>query len=57
MVEVNIPIRFDTRRSQESEATAMLDAAKERRNGVENQVIGELYENLAAFELQRNKDA
>jgi hypothetical protein len=37
MVEVNIPIRFDTRRSQESEATAMLDAAKERRNGVENQ--------------------
>lgn len=50
MVEVNIPIRFDTRRSQESEATAMLDAAKERRNGVENQVIGELYENLAAFE-------
>jgi len=50
MVEVNIPIRFDTRRSQESEATAMLDAAKERRNGVENQVIGELHENLAAYE-------
>lgn len=50
MVEVNIPIRFDTRRSQESEATAMLDAAKERRNGVENQVIGELHENLVAFE-------
>ncbi|MDO9365332.1 MAG: TolC family protein [Methylotenera sp.] len=50
MVEVNIPIRFDTRRSQESEATAMLDAAKERRDGVENQVIGELQENLIAFE-------
>jgi len=50
MVEVNIPIRFDTRRSQESEASAMLDAAKERRNGVENQVIGELQENLLAFE-------
>lgn len=50
MVEVNIPIRFDTRRSQESEATAMLDAARERRNGVENQVIGELQENLVAFE-------
>ncbi|MGZ8984299.1 MAG: TolC family protein [Methylotenera sp.] len=49
MVEVNIPIRFDTRRSQESEATAMLDAAKERRDGVENQVIGELQENLVAF--------
>lgn len=50
MVEVNIPIRFDTRRSQESEAAAMLDAAKERRSGVENQVIGELQENLVAFE-------
>jgi outer membrane protein TolC len=50
MVEVNIPIRFDTRRSQESEATAMLDAARERRNGIENQMIGELQENLVAFE-------
>jgi outer membrane protein TolC len=50
MVEVNIPIRFDTRRSQESEAAAMLDAAKERRDGVKNQVIGELQENLVAFE-------
>jgi outer membrane protein TolC len=28
----------------------MLDAARERRNGVENQVIGELQENLVAFE-------
>jgi len=50
MVEVNIPIRFDTRRSQESEARAMLDAARERRDGVENQVVGELQENLVAFE-------
>lgn len=50
MLEVNIPIRLDTRRSQENEATAMLDAAKERRNGLENQVMGELQENLVAFE-------
>ncbi|HAJ72585.1 MAG TPA: TolC family protein [Methylophilaceae bacterium] len=50
MVEVNIPIRLDTRRSQENEATAMLIAARERRSGVENQVIGELQENIVAFE-------
>ena len=56
MVEVNIPIRFDTRRSQESEAAAMLDAAKERRDGVENQVIGVLQENLVAFEAAENQE-
>lgn len=56
MVEVNIPIRFDTRRSQESEATAMLDAAKERRNGVENQAVGELQENLIAFEAAEKQE-
>ena len=50
MVEVNIPIRFDTRRSQESEARARLAAAKERRQAIANQVAGELQENLAAFE-------
>ncbi len=49
MVEVNIPIRLDTRRSQENEASAMLDAAKERRNGMENQLLGELQENLVAL--------
>ena len=50
MVEVNLPIRFDTRRSQESEAAAMLAAAKERQLGISNQVTGELQENLVAFE-------
>jgi len=53
MVEVNIPIRFDTRHSQESEAVAMLAAAKERRQGVANQVTGELQENLVAFEAAK----
>lgn len=50
MVEINIPIRFDTRRAQESEAGAMLAAAKERQQAITNQVTGELQENLAAFE-------
>lgn len=49
MVEFNIPLRFDTRRSQESEASAMLAAARERRQAVANQVAAELQESLAAL--------
>ncbi|MDP3211579.1 TolC family protein [Methylotenera sp.] len=56
MVEVNLPIRFDTRRSQESEATAMLAAAKKRRQEIANQVIGELQENLVAFEAAEKQE-
>ena len=56
MVEVNIPIRFDTRRAQESEAGAMLAAAKERQQAIANQVTGELQENLAAFEAAENQE-
>ncbi|CAG0979147.1 Cobalt-zinc-cadmium resistance protein CzcC [Methylophilaceae bacterium] len=50
MVEINLPIRFDTRRSQESEAAAMLAAAKERQQAIENLVVGNLQESLAALE-------
>ncbi len=49
MVEVNLPVRFDTRRAQEGEAAAMLSAARERRQAVENQVAGNLQESLAAL--------
>ncbi|MEZ0238291.1 MAG: TolC family protein [Methylophilaceae bacterium] len=50
MVEFNIPLRFDTRRSQESEASAMLAAARERRQAVANQLAAELQESLAALD-------
>lgn len=56
MMEVNIPIRFDTRRSQESEAGAMLLAAKERQQAIANQVTGELLENLAAYEAAEKQE-
>ncbi len=56
MVEINIPIRFDTRRAQESEAGAMLAAARERRQAIVNQVAGELQENLAAFEAASQQE-
>jgi outer membrane protein TolC len=50
MVEINIPIRFETRRAQENEAAAMLDAAREWQQATENQVVGNLQESLAALE-------
>lgn len=56
MVEVNIPLRFDTRRSQESEAGAMLAAAKERQQAISNQVTGELQENLAALDAAQKQE-
>lgn len=56
MVEVNIPIRFNTRRSQESEATAMLAAAKERQQAISNQVDGDLQETLIALESSRRQE-
>lgn len=56
MVEVNIPIRFDTRHSQESEANAMLAAAKERQQAISNQVNGDLQEALTALEAAKRQE-
>ena len=56
MVEINIPIRFESRRAQESEAGALLAAARERRQAITNQVTGELQENLVAFEAAEKQE-
>ena len=56
MVEINIPIRADARRAKESEASALLAAARERQQAVANQVTGDLQENLAAFEAAQNQE-
>lgn len=56
MVEVNIPIRFDTRRAQESEAAALLAAARERQQAIKNQVAGDLEESLAALRNARSQE-
>ncbi len=53
MVEVTIPLQQDTRRAQEQEAQAMLDAARSRREAATNQVLADLYENLAGLEAAR----
>ena len=53
MVEVNIPLQQDTRRAQEREAQAMLDAARSRREVATNQLLADLYENIAGLEAAR----
>jgi len=56
MMEINIPIRLDSRRAQENEASATLSAAREREQAVTNQVTGELQENQAAFEAAAEQE-
>ena len=49
MLEVNIPLQQETRRSQESEAGSMLSAARSQKEAVANRLIGEMFENLAGL--------
>ena len=49
MIEVNIPLQQETRRSQESEAGSMLSAARAQKEAVTNRLIGELFENLSGL--------
>ncbi|WP_026436591.1 TolC family protein [Acidovorax sp. JHL-9] len=53
MVEMNIPLQQDARRAQEREAEAMLAAARSRQEVASNQILAELYADVAAFESAR----
>ena len=53
MVELNIPLQQDSRRAQERESEAMLAAARSRQEVVMNQVLADLYANVAGFESAR----
>jgi outer membrane protein, heavy metal efflux system len=57
MVEMNIPLQQTTRRSQEAEAQAMVDAARARADGASNQLIGDLGQSLAALNAARETEA
>jgi outer membrane protein TolC len=50
MVEFNLPLQQDSRRSQEREAERRLDAARARKEATANQLLSELSENLAAID-------
>ncbi|VTU44647.1 TolC family protein [Variovorax sp. RA8] len=56
MVEVNIPLQQSSRRAQEREAEAMVDAARSRSEAVENQLLGELGESLAGIEAAKRSE-
>ncbi|HZV54239.1 MAG TPA: TolC family protein [Rhodocyclaceae bacterium] len=53
MLEVNIPLQQESRRSQEREAERMVEAARARREAGANQLLAELEENLSALEAAR----
>ncbi|MCX9158507.1 TolC family protein [Niveibacterium sp. 24ML] len=50
MFEVNLPLQFDSRRSQEREAERMLEAAKARSESLTHRLAGELGAQTAALE-------
>lgn len=57
MIEMNIPLWQDTRRSQESEADALLRAAQLRVDALANQLTGELAAQLAALQAARRNES
>jgi len=56
MLELNIPLQQDSRRAQEREAQAMLDAAQSRRAALDHQVASDLSENLAGIEAAKRTE-
>jgi outer membrane protein TolC len=57
MLEVNIPLQQESRRSQEREAEAMVSAARARADALANQLLGDLAVNLAGLEAARRTEA
>lgn len=57
MVELNIPLQQEVRRSQEREADAMVGAARARSQALGNQLLGELGQNLAGIDAARRSEA
>jgi outer membrane protein TolC len=56
MLELNIPLQQASRRAQEREAQAMLDAATARRAAVANQLRSDLSENLAGIDAAQRTE-
>ena len=57
MVEMNIPLQRESRRSQEREADAMVQAQTARAQALRAQLLGELGENLAGLEAARRSES
>lgn len=57
MLELNIPLQQDSRRAQEREAQALLDAAQARTEALRHQLQSDLSQNLAALDAARATEA
>jgi outer membrane protein TolC len=57
MVEFNIPLQQATRRSQEREASAMVEAGRDRVQAAANQAAADLEEQLSGLEAARRNEA
>lgn len=57
MVELNIPLQRETRRSQQREADAMAHAQRARAEALASQLLGELGEQLSALDAARRTEA
>ncbi len=56
MVELNIPLQQETRRSQERESEAMLAAAKARKEATANRILSALTENLSGLDAAQRSE-
>lgn len=56
MLELNIPLQQQSRRSQEREADKMIDAARSRKDATANQLLADLSSNLAALDAARRME-
>lgn len=56
MLEMNIPLQQGTRRAQEREAQAMLEAAHTRRAAITNQLAADVSEHLAGIEAAQRTE-
>ena len=56
MVEINIPLQQESRRSQERESEAMLAAAKARKEATANRILSALTDNLSGIEAAQRTE-
>lgn len=57
MVEFNIPLQQEARRSQERESEAMLAAARARKEATANRILSALTENLSGLDAARRMES
>lgn len=57
MLELNIPLQQQSRRSQERESERMVDAARARKSASANQLLADLSANLAGLEAARRTES